>query len=289
MIVSGFTFIRNAVLYDYPVVESIRSLLPLVDELIVAAGDCEDGTLSLIESINDPRIKIIHTIWDENSRSGGRVLAAETDKALAAVRADADWCIYLQADEVIHEKYHDPVRRAMTMWKDDKKIDGLLFDYLHFYGSYDYVATSSAWYKYEVRVIRNDRNIYSYRDAQGFRKENDKKLRVKNSGASVYHYGWVKPPARMMEKQRSFQKWWHDDRWMEKNISLADEFDYSGIDILDRFAGTHPAVMQDRIQRLNWHFERDISKNRASLKEKFKTLVLRFFGIDLSYRNFIRI
>lgn len=289
MIVSGFTFIRNAVLYDYPVVESILSLLPLVDELVVAVGNSADGTLSLIKSIDSPKIKIIHTEWDENFRSGGRVLAMETDKALSAVRPDADWCFYLQADEVIHEKYHETIRSTMARWKDDKNVDGLLFDYLHFYGSYDYIATSLAWYKYEVRVIKNNRNIYSYRDAQGFRKGDDQKLRVKNSGACIYHYGWVKPPARMMEKQRSFQKWWHDDKWMEKNVSSADEFDYSGIDILEKFKGTHPVVMKDRINRLNWHFERDISKNKASVKERLKALLLINFGIDLSYRNFIRI
>jgi hypothetical protein len=35
MKVGGFTFVRNVVKYDYPVVESIRSILPVVDEFIV--------------------------------------------------------------------------------------------------------------------------------------------------------------------------------------------------------------------------------------------------------------
>ena len=43
MKVSGFTFVRNVVKYDYPVVESIRSILPVVDEFIVNVGWCVDG------------------------------------------------------------------------------------------------------------------------------------------------------------------------------------------------------------------------------------------------------
>ena len=70
MKVSGFTFVRNAVKYDYPVVESIRSILPAVDEFIVNVGRCDDGTLELIRSIRDPKIKIVESVWDETLREG---------------------------------------------------------------------------------------------------------------------------------------------------------------------------------------------------------------------------
>lgn len=289
MVVSGFTFIRNAVVFDYPVVESIQSVLPIVDEMVVAVGQSDDDTLNLIKSIGSDKVKIIQTVWDESLRSGGRVLAAETDKAYAAVRPDADWCIYLQADEVIHEKYHHKILESMARWKDDLRVDGLLFDYVHFFGSYDYIATSSSWYRHEIRVIRKNKNIYSYRDAQGFRKENNLKLSVKDSGANIYHYGWVKPPTSMQKKQESFHKWWHSDEWVKNNVAAAAEFDYNVIDILQKFSGSHPIVMQDRISRLNWHFERDISKNKVPLKEKLKSFMSKYLGLDFSYRNFIRI
>jgi hypothetical protein len=60
MKVSGFTFVKNAVKYGYPVVESIKSILPIVDEFIVCLGDSEDNTTELIKGINSPKIKIIH-------------------------------------------------------------------------------------------------------------------------------------------------------------------------------------------------------------------------------------
>ena len=192
MKVTGFTFIRNAITYDYPVVEAISSILPLCDDFVVAVGNSDDGTRELIKSIHPDKIRVIDTVWDDSLRTGGRVLAVETDKAFKAIGDDTDWCFYIQGDEVVHEKYHDAIRKGMERWKDDKRVDGLLFKYEHFYGSYDYVGTSTRWYPYEIRIVRNDKNIYSYRDAQGFRKSDEEKLNVKLLDAYVYHYGWVK-------------------------------------------------------------------------------------------------
>ncbi len=105
MKVSGFSFIRNAIQYDYPIVEAIQSILPLCDEFVIAVGRSEDQTLSLIQSIQSDKIRIIETVWDDSLREGGRVLAVETDKALAAIAPDSDWAFYIQGDEVVHEKY----------------------------------------------------------------------------------------------------------------------------------------------------------------------------------------
>lgn len=289
MNVIGFTFIRNAIKFDYPIVEAILSVLPLCDEFVVAVGNSQDDTLTLIKTIKSTKIRIIETTWDDSLRDGGRVLALETDKAFQAISGRADWCFYIQGDEVVHEKYHDAIRMAMHHHLTDDKVDGLLFKYLHFYGSYDYIATSSKWYKNEIRIVRNNKRIYSFRDAQGFRKEDDKMLRVKQVDAYIYHYGWVKPPVNMQLKQKSFQKLWHDDHWVEKNVAKSDVFDYSGIDILEHFKGTHPEVMKNRIQRLNWTFDHDISLNRIRIKERFKNLLMKYFGWDLNYRNYKKI
>src|ERR1035437_2435998 len=168
MQVSGFTIVRNAVTFDYPVVEAITSVLPLCDEFIVNVGDCDDGTLELIQSINSPKIKIIQSTWDDTLREGGKLLAVETNRAFDAVSAGSHWAFYIQSDEVLHEKYLDTVRVGMEAHKYNLHVEGLLFDYTHFYGSYDYVGDSRRWYRNEIRVIRNDKEIRSYKDAQGF-------------------------------------------------------------------------------------------------------------------------
>lgn len=287
MKVTGFSIIRNAVKYDYPIVEAIRSVLPLCDEFVIGIGQSEDDTIGLIEGINSPKIKIIHTVWDDNLRTGGLVLSDETNKAFKAIEADTDWCFYIQGDEVIHEKYHDAIRAGMQEYLQDKRVDGLLFKYLHFYGSYDYVGSSTRWYPHEIRIIRNDKSIYSYKDAQGFRKGNDEKLNVKLLDAYVYHYGWVKDPRAMQRKQENFHKMWHDDAWLESNVIKADAFDYfCDIDELAKFKGTHPAVMQERINRINWQFDYDISYNKRSLKTKFKKFAEDVLGISISYKNY---
>ncbi len=287
MKVTGFTIIRNAIKYDYPVVEAINSILPLCDDFVVAVGNSEDETLNLIKNINPDKINIIETVWDDTLRKGGQVLAIETNKAFQAINKDADWCFYIQADEVLHEKYFDAIKKAMKTYKNDKNVDGLLFKYLHFYGSYDYVGTSSNWYRNEIRIIKNNKKIYSYKDAQGFRKDNNLKLKVKHIDAYMYHYGWVKTPEAMQRKQESFHKLWHSDEWLKKNIIKTDKFDYSEIDALKLFKGTHPLCMQKRINDKNWKFNYDLSYNNLIFKEKIKNFVEKIIGIRLGeYKNY---
>ncbi len=287
MKVSGFTFIRNAVKYDYPIAEAIKSILPICDEVIVAVGKSDDATLSLIQNI-DPKIKIIETTWDESLKEGGEVLAVETNKAFNAVDVNSDWCFYIQGDEAIHEKYLDAVYAAMQQYKDAKNVDGLLFKYLHFYGSYDYVGNSNKWYRNEIRVIKNNKSIYSYRDAQGFRKDNNEKLNVKAIDAYIYHYGWVREPHAMQAKFNSFGSLWRGDEWSEgAEKKFTGPFDYSQIDSIEKFSGTHPQVLGDRIKRMNWKFERDLSYNNIKLKDKFKNLVEKITGKrPFDYKNY---
>jgi len=272
MKVSGFTFIRNAIKFDYPVTESIRSILPVCDEFIVSVGNSEDNTLELIKSIDSPKIKIIESVWDDSLREGGRVLAVETDKAFKAVAADSDWAFYIQADEVYHEKFLPVIHEGMIRWKDDKRVEGLLFNHTNFYGSYDYVAASRKWQYDEIRVIRNDKEITSWKDAMSFRKKGQK-LHVKVVDASIYHYGWIKTPAAMQKKLVSFNKLWHDDSWIEVNLPKVDEFDYSNIDTLIKFKGTHPEVMKPRIEKMNWKFTFDPTKGKST---SFRIWLLNF-------------
>ena len=244
-------------------------------------------TLQLIKSINDSKIKIIETIWDDSLREGGKVLAAETNKAYDAISEKADWCFYIQGDEVMHEKYLPTIKSEMEKWKDDTRVEGLLFKYTHFYGSYDFVGDSRKWYREEIRIVRKNKEIRSYKDAQGFRKSDNSKLVVQPINAFVYHYGWVKPPAAMQAKQESFHKMWHDDKWMKENIPAAKEFDYSQIDSLAKFAGTHPIVMQERVQKQNWKFDFDPTKKKWGIKMKFLMWVEINFGWRIgAYKNY---
>ncbi|MGM9510270.1 glycosyltransferase family 2 protein [Larkinella sp. GY13] len=287
MKVSGFSFIRNALQYDYPIVEAIQSILPLCDEFVIAVGRSEDQTLSLIQSIQSDKIRIIETVWDDSLREGGRVLAVETDKALAAIAPDSDWAFYIQGDEVVHEKYLPAIRDAMKTYKEDAQVEGLLLNYQHFYGSYRYVGDSRRWYRREVRIIRNNGNVVAYRDAQGFRTRDNRKLNVKLLDATVYHYGWVKPPDRQADKLSNFGRYWHNDEQMAQSRKELKGFDYRGVDSLALFEGTHPAVMQARIERMNWQFDFDIRQKKLSFKNRFLKAIENLTGWRIGeYRNY---
>lgn len=290
MKVCGFTIVRNAIRFDYPVIESISSILDLCDAFYVSVGKSDDNTLELIQSINSNKIHIIESVWDDSKRKGGQVLAEETNKCFFQIPSKYDWCFYLQADEVVHEKYLPTIYDAMHKYLNNMRVEGLLFKYLHFYGSYDYVGDSRRWYRKEIRIIRNDKQIHSFRDAQGFKK-NNKKLKVKEIEAYIYHYGWVKHPINQQDKQKHFNKYWHDDSWIEKHVGSQLEYDYSKYDSLKIFNETHPQVMLKRINLKNWHVTINLNqKNYSNLKDKFLNFIEKYTKWRIGeYKNYRKI
>lgn len=286
MKVCGFTMVRNAIKYAYPVVESIKSILPLCDKMIVAVGNSEDGTLDLIKSINNEKISIIETVWDDTLREGGQVLAVETNKAMDAIADDFDWCFYIQADEVVHERYIPIILSEMERWINHPDVEGLLFNYLHFWGTFDYVGISRMWYRREIRVIRNNKLIRSFRDAQGFRI-NNRKLNVKHIDAYVYHYGWVRPPEIIKDKIRCFTALYFTGEKLKSKLDTVTSFDYSEIDAVKKFNGTHPKVIEDLVNGLNWHAQLDEKKIKLNLKERLLYSFEKIFGYRLfEYKNY---
>lgn len=282
MKVAGFSFIRNAIKYDYPIVESIQSILPLVDAYFIAVGNSDDDTRKLITSISSDKITIIDTVWDETIREGGFVLASETNKAFGSIPQEYDWAFYLQGDEIIHEDDREIIHESMHKFLSNEKVDGLLFKYHHFFGSYKYIGTGRRWYRKEIRIIRNDQNIISWKDAQGFRFKNHKKLFVKEIDAHIYHYGWVKPPVTANLKSLYFHQLHHPDFIISPD-QLKNEFDYHHIDRLEIFKGRHPAVMQERVNKQNWIFEFDTNQ-RGFYKMKLKHKIAHFVEDITGYR-----
>ena len=277
MTISGFSFVRNGILFDYPFIESLQSILPLCDEFVIAVGNSSDNTLARIRSLNNTKIKIIETVWDESIRTGGTILAEQTDIALH--HTSGDWAFYLQADEVVHEHDLPIIREAMALFLDDPSVEGLLFSYKHFYGSYRFVGNSRKWYRREIRVVRNGIGVRSWRDAQGFRIDS-RKLHVKLIDASIYHYGWVKPPVIQQQKQETFNRLWHSDSWITEHVRRDEEYEYSNGGTLSVFEQTHPSVMKKRIEDQHWMFSYDQNK----VKQKSKELLLNWIEQKSGYR-----
>jgi hypothetical protein len=286
MKISGFTIIRNAVINDYPAVEAITSILPVVDEMVVAIGKSDDDTEGLIRSIESDKIRIVQTEWDLSQLPGGKVMALETDKAFAEIAPDSDWAFYIQCDEVVHEKYHEKIKEACAQNLNNKKVLGLVFGYVQFYGSYDYYGDSRRWYNKEIRIIRNDKRIQSFRDAQGFRM-GGKRLPSKLIDAKMYHYGWVKNPALMDRKLRTLSTNWMGAAMKERIANIQGVFNYDEFDSLEKFEGTHPVFMQKRIFEKNWELQVDVTKKRFTPVKYFLYVLEKYTGIrPFTFKNY---
>ena len=252
MKVSGFSIARNAVSYGYPIVEAISSILPLCDEFIVNVGVSSDGTLDLVRSIYSPKLRIIEREWDMSLRKGGQVISVETNHTLAECRGE--WCFYIQADEVLHEKFFPVVRTAMEHNCEVQDVEALQFRYKHFYGSYDYFQDNyRRWYTRECRVIKRRPDIVSWGDGMDFRHAYGTKLKSVPIDAEIYHYGWVRPPKTMVTKQDAFRKLYFTDGELEGD-PLPENM-YTDLGNLKRFTGSHPQVMRTRISESHWPFD----------------------------------
>ncbi|MFH1415320.1 MAG: glycosyltransferase family 2 protein [Elusimicrobiota bacterium] len=288
MKISGFTFVKDAIKYDFPIVESIKSMLPLCDEVFVNVGISDDGSLEAVRSIQDDKITIIETEWDPKFKVKGRILAVQTNIPLYKCRGD--WCIYLQADEVLHEEDHSRIRKSMEENLEDDRVEGLLLDYYHFFGSYDTYVSSYHWYRKEIRIIKNHLGIQSWRSAQTFRVDG-RKLAVKQCPAHVYHYGWVRDPYKMADKNRYHDSLHHGDENSE--TEKEDRFYYEehiDSNMVGGFRGTHSSVMRDRIENWKYKFEPKKHKRKITLKDiryRITDIIDNLTGIKIGeYRNY---
>lgn len=240
MRVCGFTFVRNGLQLGYPFRESIASLLPLVDELVVNVPRSEDGTLEAVRAIGDPRLTVFESDWDDSLRRGGMILALQTNRALE--RCTGDWAVYLQADEVLHEDDYGLIRAALERNCAAARVDALSFRFVHFEGSYDLVNPFR--YRRQVRIVRPGGAVVSVGDACGFARADSSRLRSLAIPARIFHYGWARPPAAMREKNRELEKLYHDDAYIAARYSAAELMAVHEIAVSRPFRGTHPGVMQ---------------------------------------------
>lgn len=247
-LISGFTVVRNAMVMGYPLVEAITSILPIVDEYIVAVGAGDDNTREAVAAIGSPKIRIVDTIWDRSKNVGGHMLAEKTNEALAMCRGV--WCFYLQADEVVHEDDLPRIRAACEQHAKNERVEAFLFHYTHFYGSFGIIATAHNWYRNEVRIVRNNIGARSIGDAQSFMVR-DHKPRVLRNDARILHYGWAKPPERMGRKIARFQ-YWYQGAAVERTEDPS--FRFRQMYGLRPFTGSHPAVMRRMVAAQDWEF-----------------------------------
>lgn len=289
MKISGFTFLRNGQKLGYPFVASIRSILPLVDEFVIALGPCDDDTEAMVREINDPKIRLLPTQWNERIQSGYSVkgFVYGQQKSIALFNCTGDWAFYLEADEVLHEDDLPKIRAAMTKHLGDPRVEALAFDYLHFYGNKNTVACSPRWYRSEVRVLRNTIPAWSS-EALFFNVLTTHKRarypRAAHTGATIYHYGWVRSEAQMDLKSAAVRKYWtNSDRPAAKRK-------FAAVDpaTLKLFTGAHPQVIRDWLPAAAGLFQTDPDHRLTSREKKHRWMMRleRLLGFRFNKKHY---
>ena len=266
---SGFTIVRNAVKLDFPIVPAIQSVLEVCDEVVVNVGKSEDETRDLVASVRDPRVRIIDTEWDFTKKN--IMLSIETQRAMDACRGS--WGIYIQADEVLHERGAHILKEKVAEWDRDERVEGLLVKYLHFYGGFDRIATSRRWYRREVRCVRLGKDIRPYQGAQGFRVGLDyRKIRARPTDAEMFHYGWARPAKAIKEKLEISKTIypWGGNRFDQEQARGFLEW----IPLLRDFTASHPAAARE------WIAARAHDPDRVIGPRRFKPEHVRFYISD---------
>ena len=284
MKISGFSFIRNGAALGYPFIESIQSLLPLCDEFIVAVGKSSDDTLARLHALSEPKLRIIETLWNESMQDRGFVYAQQ--KMIAQFNCTGDWAFYLESDEIVHERDLPLIKAAMQQHLDNPRVESLIFDYYHFYGAPDTLAVGPGWYRRAPRVIRNTIRSYSP-DGLFFvvmdKNKRGRYPRAAHSGASIYHYGHVRPAAKMREKISQVSKYW--------GHAPAAFKDYGQIDpqTLAKFSGEHPQVIQSWLATEaapTFTPDPDYRLNSRDRRHRWLMRLEQWLGKDLSKKHY---
>ena len=282
MKVSAFTFIKNGQLLGYPFIQSIKSILPIVDEFIINVGLGEDNTLDEIKKINDPKIRIIQSHWNDNMKDRGFVYGQQ--KMIAQYNCTGDWAFYIEGDEIYHENDLDKIYMSMKESLSNPDVEALIFDFYHFYGNGNSYLDSPGWYRTEARIIKNSLRTYA---PDGLfwvvldSNKNGRYPRAKHTGAKCYHYGWVRSENQMNLKSEKVQKYWGGS---------AKKIDYSKMDqsIIKKFQGTHPKIIQDWLPNDIELFQVDPSYKLTKKQKKHRIMIFfeKMFGLELSKKHF---
>ena len=288
MKVSGFTFLRNGQMLGYPFIASIRSILPIVDEFIIALGPCNDDTESMVRALGDPKIRIIPTTWNERLRSDYSVkgFVFGQQKSIALYNCTGDWAFYLEADEVLHEDELPKIRAAMERNLGNERVEALAFDYLHFYGNQNTIDWSPGWYRSEVRIIRNTIPAWSS-ESLFFNvvvsHKQSRYPRAAHTGATIFHYGWVRSETQMNLKSGAVHKYWED--------APAPPVDYAKIDpaVLKLFTGTHPQAVQGWLPAAAGIFQADPDHQLTAREKKHRRMLWleNKFGLKFNKKHYL--
>ena len=289
MKVSGFTFLRNGRKLGYPFTESIRSVLPIVDEFIIALGPSDDDTEEQIRAIGDAKIRIINTQWNENIRNDlnlkGYVYGQQ--KSIALFNCIGDWAFYLEGDELVHEEDLPKIQAAMKEHLSNREVEALYFKYIHFYGNKNTYAYCPSWYRTAPRIVRNNITVWAPKGLFFIVMDSKRRGRYPRaawSGARIFHYGNIRSQEQWDLKTKANHKFWSD---------VPRGFRYENVDaeILKEFKGTHPKAVQGWLPPATGTYQPPPGRalTFSDKRHRLMSKIENWFGLDLTHKHYTRI
>ena len=244
MTLGGNVVIRNGNSLDFCWRECIQSLLPVCDVVSVSDGESTDGTQEEIREWMKSEPKIVLNVWPWPDPKG------DWDWFVNWINYNrehipCDWQFQLDADEVLHEKSYDEIRRFIetpgqtgivtrfNFWKDHRHL----------------IPEGHCLGKRVVRLA--PQRLWLASDGEHAKGAEAASL-GKATGIEIYHYGFIRKREQFFAKERLLQRYFadnydprleaaekHEGNWMEKEGVTGWESQ------LDRYEGEHPAVARE--------------------------------------------
>jgi glycosyltransferase involved in cell wall biosynthesis/GT2 family glycosyltransferase len=231
--ISGCTILRNGAKLRYPFLESVASYAPLCDEVVICWDpNSDDDTASLVRKASErfPNVRLVESSWDLTNRKEGSELARQTQIAFGHCRHE--WTLYVQADEALHERDYDQLRRCAS----ERRLAAVAFRRESFFGSLDR----------EIPEHRTSGMIRMFRTGHG-RSVGDAMYvhveghpgAVASSEATLYNYSRLGSASDIVERCTNLHRFYHDDRWLSDR-KPDQELDLRTVP----YVGSHPAPIE---------------------------------------------
>lgn len=227
---------------DYLIVQSVSSLLPICDEVVICDCDSDDGTKQIINdwATQEPKIKVVDYLWTDPKGDPGWYV---TWVNYAKSNLSTSHCILLDADELLHE---DSQREVLDAARD-KKV--LICNRHNFWKDAQHLIPDGQCCSREVIRV-GPTKMFMPSDYPDPRCQEAMDEAVK-SNVQLFHYGFLRERKAFFRKARAVQKIWADD--YDKRLEAAEKgegnwMDHDGVvpwkDKLDKFKGTHPEIIK---------------------------------------------
>ncbi len=261
--ISGHMIVKNGVKYDYPFLQSCESILPICKEFVFVEGEGDDGTYEAILEFQKRyrRVRIIRRPWQKQHYS---ILSDLTNVAIEDCKCD--YHFQIQADEVVHEQYLKTISDVVNR----NNFDFMELGVLHFYGSFRKVYKPNVFYDHFIRLARRSTypQLRSYDDAMSLGCpdfDSSRLVKLSRHDIKVHHYGYVRKPMALINKQDEAIKWWGIQ---ERDHLFQHALDTGRVDWgvkhtpdrLDDYTDEHPGVLRE------WIADRELIVERGILE-----------------------